>query len=261
MDPARLAAVQERIRELRSLERKYGDGEEGILAYLDEARARLVALEAHDADVAELRERVATMARDVAALATRVTEGRSEAAPRLAGALRREIRALGMPGAEISVTLGSLDEAGPDGAERVGFDFSGGPGQPPLPIGRAASGGELSRVMLACRSVLADLDEVPTLVFDEVDVGIGGRTARTVAERLRRVARSRQVLVVTHLAQIAAVADRHFLVDKTAGTARVRLLEGEDRVEELARMLSGRTGRASIAHARELIEAGAGVPG
>jgi DNA repair protein RecN (Recombination protein N) len=112
--------------------------------------------------------------------------------------------------------------------------------------------------MLACRAVMADLDDAQTLVFDEVDKGIGGRTAAAVADRLTRVARRRQVLVVTHLAQIAARADRHFLVTKEGGRATVELLEGEARVEELARMLSGRTGKASLAHARELIDAPAG---
>ena len=108
-------------------------------------------------------------------------------------------------------------------------------------------------MMLACRTVLADLDDVPTLVFDEVDAGIGGRTAQAVAARLARLAASRQVVVVTHLAQIAARADRHFVVTKQGGEATVRLVEGEERVEEIARMLSGTTGEVSLAHARELI--------
>jgi DNA repair protein RecN (Recombination protein N) len=161
-----------------------------------------------------------------------------------------------MPGARVKVSLETLEGPGPDGAERVEFLFSGAAGQPALPLARAASGGELSRVMLACRSVLATLDDVPTLVFDEVDAGIGGRTARAVAARLAGLGRSRQVVVVTHLAQIAARADRHFVVTKEAGTASIRMLQGEERVEELARMLSGSTGEVSLAHARELMAEG-----
>ncbi|HEX9312907.1 MAG TPA: DNA repair protein RecN [Actinomycetota bacterium] len=256
VDPARLAAVQERLQALKALERKYGDGEEGILAYLGEAGERLASLEGEDTERAALQERAALLEDRVAALADDLGSRRAHAAPRLAKALQAEVRALGMPGAEIAVELAALEELGSSGAERVEFVFAGGPGQPRMALAKAASGGELSRVMLACRSVLSDLDDVPTIVFDEVDAGIGGRTAAAVAERLAQVARRRQILVVTHLAQIAARADRHFLVTKEGGSATVRMLDGEERVEELARMLSGRTAGASLAHARELIEAG-----
>jgi DNA repair protein RecN (Recombination protein N) len=258
VDPERLAVVQERVRALKALERKYGDGEEGILAYLVEASGRLRSLEGEDAERDALEARVRELSARAASSAARVTDGRSRAIPRLARALTREVRALGMPGADVTIDVHSLEEPTGGGAERVEFGFSGGPGQPQLPLARAASGGELSRVMLACRSVLAELDDVATLVFDEVDAGIGGRTAVAVAERLAQVATRRQVLVVTHLAQIAARADRHFLVTKDDGAATVRALDGEDRVEELARMLSGGLGKASLAHARELIGAPAG---
>jgi DNA repair protein RecN (Recombination protein N) len=174
----------------------------------------------------------------------------------MAGLLTGELQELGMSGARLDVELRSLDEPGPDGAESVEFLFSGGPKQPQLPLGKVASGGELSRTMLACRSVMADVDDVPTLVFDEVDAGIGGRAAVAVAKRLEALARHRQVLVVTHLAQIAAKADRHFVVAKEKGTATVRPVDGDERVAELARMLSGTVGETSLAHARELIGAG-----
>jgi DNA repair protein RecN (Recombination protein N) len=257
-DPSRLQGVQERARELRGLERKYGDAEEGILAYLEDAGTRLASLEGEDAERATLARAVEELSSTVSALAVELTAGRSRSAPALEEVLTREIRALGMPGAEVMVELAPEPEPGPGGAERVVFEFSGGPGQPRLPLARAASGGELSRVTLACRAVMADLDDAQTLVFDEVDAGIGGRTAVAVAERLARVAERRQVLVVTHLAQIAARADRHFLVSKNEGRATVEMLDGERRVEELARMLSGRTGKASLAHARDLIDAPAG---
>lgn len=257
-DPSRLQGVQERARELRGLERKYGDAEEGILAYLSEAETRLASLEGEDAERATLARAVEELSVTVSGLAAELTAGRTRTAPALEEVLTGEIRALGMPGAEVMVALAPEPEPGPGGAERVALEFSGGPGQPRLPLARAASGGELSRVMLACRAVMADLDDAQTLVFDEVDAGIGGRTAVAVAERLARVAVRRQVLVVTHLAQIAARADRHFLVSKDEGRATVEVLDGERRVEELARMLSGRTGKASLAHARELIDAPAG---
>jgi len=260
-DPARLGEVGERIRVLRDLERKYGDGEEGVLAYLAEASARLVGLEGREADRSMLVEAVARGQDDVGRRAAALSARRAAAAPALARELQREVRHLGMLGARVDVELPALAEPGPDGGEEATFAFAGGPGQPSLPLAKAASGGELSRVMLACRSVLADLDEVPTLVFDEVDAGIGGRTAGAVAARLAALATRRQVLVVTHLAQIAAAADRHFAVTKSEGVASVRALGEEERVEELARMLSGTTGTVSMAHARELMGAGAGPGG
>jgi DNA repair protein RecN (Recombination protein N) len=158
-----------------------------------------------------------------------------------------------MPGARFAVELEPAEEAGPDGAERIAFLISAGPGQPQLPLARVASGGELSRAMLACRSVLADLDVVPTLVFDEVDAGIGGRAAAAVGERLAVLARRRQIVVVTHLAQIASRADRHFVVTKEGGEAGVRTVEGDERSAELARMLSGDVSEASLSHARRLL--------
>jgi DNA repair protein RecN (Recombination protein N) len=257
IDPARLNVVRERIQAIRSLERKYGDGEAGILAYLSESRVRLEGLMDDAGSRDELEASAGALAGTVGELAMGLTERRREAAPRLSYAVADQITQLGMPGATVTVDLVTLEEPAADGAERAEFRFSGGTGQTPLPLGKAASGGELSRVMLACRSVLAGLDDVPTLVFDEVDAGIGGRTAHAVAERLAALARERQVVVVTHLAQIAARADRHFVVSKEGGEAAVRPVEGEERVEEIARMLSGKTGDVSLAHARELLHGGA----
>jgi DNA repair protein RecN (Recombination protein N) len=258
LDPARLAQVRDRIQALKGLERKYGDGEEGILRYLDEARNTLAGLEGEEGKRAELGAEIAALSDEQARLADGVTERRLDAAPRLAQLLTGELQELGMSGARLDVGLRPLDEPGPEGAESVEFLFSGGPAQPQLPLGKVASGGELSRTMLACRSVMADVDDVPTLVFDEVDAGIGGRAAVAVAKRLGALARHRQVLVVTHLAQIAAKADRHFVVTKEKGTATVRPVDGDERVAELARMLSGTVGETSLAHARELIGAGRG---
>jgi DNA repair protein RecN (Recombination protein N) len=183
-----------------------------------------------------------------------VSSGRSSAAPALEEAVRGELEELGMPGAVFDARLVPLDEPGPGGAERAELWFSAMSGQPTRPLAKAASGGELSRVMLACRSVLADLDEIGTLVFDEVDAGIGGQAGLAVGRRLARLAGGRQVLVVTHLPQIACFADRHLRVTKDGGTASVERLEGPARAEELSRMLAGLTGSESaVTHAEELL--------
>ncbi|HEX5948896.1 MAG TPA: DNA repair protein RecN [Actinomycetota bacterium] len=253
LDPARLEAVRDRIGAIKGLERKYGEGEEGVLAYLGEARDRLAALEGGDRERDRLDDAVGRLEAECGEIAAEMSAGRAAAAPRLAEALVRELEDLGMGGATIDVRLDAEPELGPDGAETAIFLFSGGPGQEAQPFGAVASGGELSRTMLACRTVLADLDDVPTIVFDEVDAGIGGRAGVAVGRRLARLARSRQVLVVTHLPQIACFADRHFRVTKDGGTAAVAALDDGGRVEELSRMLSGMPTDEAATHAEQLL--------
>ncbi|MDP9341497.1 MAG: DNA repair protein RecN [Actinomycetota bacterium] len=254
-DPARLEELQERLHALRSLERKYGEGEDGILAYLEQSQARLSSLAGADDERAGLEAEATDIDRTARGLADRLSAGRADAAPRLAEALEAELHELGMQGASVRVTLESQqEELGPSGRERAQLLFSGGPGQAPLPLSKVASGGELSRTMLACRSVMADLDAVPTLVFDEVDAGIGGRAGLAVGRRLARLARTRQVLVVTHLPQIACFADRHVRVRKREGTATVSVLDQTERVAEISRMLSGLPeSDAAVSHAEELL--------
>ena len=258
LDPARLQEVRERIDALDALRRKYGNGEEDVLAFGDRARESLDAL----ARVEQERERaaaeVAERTERVGALATVVSDGRACAVPELSQALQRELGELGMEGASIEVTLVPNPELTSGGAEHAAFVFSGGPGQPAQPLAKVASGGELSRTMLACRSVLVDLDDVPTLIFDEVDAGIGGQAGVAVGRRLANLALGRQVVVVTHLPQIASFADRHIRVRKDDGTASIEVLDDAQRVEELSRMLAGLPGsEAAAAHAEELLsEAG-----
>ncbi len=253
-DPDRLEAVRARLRALRDLQRKYGDDETDILAFLATARARLEALTGTEDERAGLEAEAEDLGRRLAELARRVSAARRLRAPELSEALGMEVRELGMEGAAIRVALEPLGDAGPSGAERVELRFSAVAGGDELPLARTASGGELSRVMLACRSVLADLDEIPTLVFDEVDTGIGGRAGVAVGRRLARLAGTRQVLVVTHLPQIASFADRHIRVEKREGTATVGVLGEGDRVNELSRMLSGLPGSERAAsHAEELL--------
>jgi DNA repair protein RecN (Recombination protein N) len=188
-----------------------------------------------------------------------VSAGRTEAAGQLAAAIGGELEQLGMPGAVVEVALEPLEAPAVNGLERVELRFAGGPETTPMPLAKTASGGELSRTMLACRSVLADLDDVPTLVFDEVDAGIGGRAGLAVGRRLAALATGRQVLVVTHLPQIACFADRHVRVTKHGSTAAVEVLGDAERVHELSRMLAGLgESKAAVSHARELLqEAGA----
>jgi DNA repair protein RecN (Recombination protein N) len=254
LDPARLASIRERIGELKGLQRKYGPGDAEVLAFLDEAATRILSLAGADERLEELRAEVEALVPAVTALAEQVTAGRMGARTALADALGEEIQDLGMPDAAIQVALGSLPEPGPSGAERVELRFRGGPGQPWLTFAKAASGGELSRVMLACRSVLADLDDVPTLVFDEVDAGIGGQAGLAVGRRLARLALTRQVVVVTHLPQIACFADQHIRVRKEEGVAQLDVLEDRERIPELSRMLAGlEASEHGASHAEELL--------
>ena len=189
-----------------------------------------------------------------------MSAGRAQAAPALGDELTRQIDELGMEGAAIRVAVEPLEPPGPSGADRVALLLRGGPTQPWLPLAKTASGGELSRVMLACRSILADLDDVPTLVFDEVDAGIGGQAGLAVGRRLATLAASRQVLVVTHLPQIACFADLHVRVRKHAGTAEVDVLDDHQRVLELSRMLAGlEASEHGASHAEELLAEAARV--
>jgi DNA repair protein RecN (Recombination protein N) len=202
----------------------------------------------------ELRSDVGRLRPQADGLATALSAGRATAATALGDALTGELEELGMTGAAIRVSLEPIDPIGPSGAEHVDLLLCGGPGQPWLPLAKAASGGELSRVMLACRSVLSDLDEVPTLVFDEIDAGIGGAAGLAVGRRLARLAAARQVVVVTHLPQIACFADLHVRVRKQDGRAQLDVLDDIERVRELSRMLAGlESSEHGGSHAEELL--------
>jgi DNA repair protein RecN (Recombination protein N) len=254
-DPERLQAVRERIAALKQLQRKYGPSDADVSAFLAEASDQLGTLAGADDRIAELEAEAATLSEQTHDRAAIVTAGRTEASRSLEAAVRAELEELGMPGAAFEVRLVAAEEPGHGGAERAELWFSPTPGQPVRSLAKAASGGELSRVMLACRSVLADLDEVGILVFDEVDAGIGGQAGLAVGRRLARLAIGRQVLVVTHLPQIACFADRHLRVTKDGGTASVDLLDGAGRAEELSRMLAGLAGSESaVSHAEELLD-------
>jgi DNA repair protein RecN (Recombination protein N) len=267
-DPVRLAALGERKRLVTGLCRKYGADVPAVLAYAEQARARLAELEQDEADVDDLGARVAAAHDDAFARAAEVRRGRETAADKLATVVDGHLADLGMPHARTTIAVTPLPEDGltADGGDRVAFLLAPNPGEPARPIAQAASGGERSRMSLAIEVALADVDDAQVLVFDEVDAGIGGATAMAVGEKLARLAAgagggvARQVLCVTHLAQLAAFADVHHVVEKGLAAGRTvtttRHVADEDRVAELARMLGGDpTARAGTDHARELLRA------
>ena len=254
-DPERLAEVRARREQLYQLRKKYGDTLVHVLAFADEARARLDELLSHDRRAAELDRAAAEAAAAVAAAERDVHRARRAAAPRLAEAVESRLRGLAMPSARIEIEVG--DE--PPG-DRVAFLLGANPGEPALPLSKVASGGELARTMLALRLALRDAAAggASTVVFDEVDAGIGGTAALAVGRSLAALADGLQVLVVTHLPQVAAFADHQVAVHKSERDGRTvaeaAVLEPEARVVELSRMLSGQPdGDAAREHAAELL--------
>jgi DNA repair protein RecN (Recombination protein N) len=256
--PAELEQAEERMHELETLRRKHGVDLDELGARLSVMRGELDELEHAEERVAQARARHEGTA-DACRQTAQVLHGRRVAAAAgLSSAVEAELGALHLPGARLTVEVETADEHEPGarGFDRVAFGFSANPGEPLGPLSRVASGGELSRVLLAIKSALAAEDRVATYVFDEVDAGVGGQVAEAIGRRLRRAAAAHQVLCVTHLPQIAAFADAHVLVDKsTRGgrtRTRVRTLDAEARVDEIARMLGGNE-RSAKAHARELL--------
>jgi DNA repair protein RecN (Recombination protein N) len=260
-DPAKLDRLRRRIDTLLRLTARYGPTVEDVIETGRQAREELAKLD----DAASARKAVETdleRARaDHARLCSELSEKRRQAARRLDAAMNESLPDLGMPDAGFVTVLEPLSEPGSNGAESIELRVAVNAGFEPGPLARVASGGELSRIMLALKSILARQDRVPTLVFDEIDAGVGGIAAHRVADRLVQVAASHQVFVVTHLAQIASRADHHVLVEKgdtqKLAIASVRALHGHDRIREVARLLGGDPeSSTSLAHARELMEAG-----
>lgn len=274
-DPSALDKMLNRQSELKGLTRKYAADVDGVIAWADEARDRLSKIDVSADALAELSARVDETSAEVASAAVKLTAARSKAAAKLAKAVSAELAGLAMGKAKLQLDLrtvaaspqdsaplsvdGADLHAGQNGVDEVEFKLSAHDGAQALPISKSASGGELSRVMLALEVVLAGSDKGATMVFDEVDAGVGGRAAVEVGRRLARLARTHQVIVVTHLPQVAAFADTHLVVDKAdakkgAADSGVKSLSSSERVVELARMLAGlddtETGRA---HAEELL--------
>lgn len=277
-DPLRLAAVEERRAALTQLVRKYGSAENGVASVLEWAErgsVRLLELDGDDERIGELTAERDGLRMELSALAQALTDARNEAATRFASAVTEELASLAMPHARVTIDVrqtedpegvevdGRLVAYGPSGVDEVELLLAPHPGAQPRPIAKGASGGELSRVMLAVEVVFAGSDPVPTYLFDEVDAGVGGKAAVEVGRRLAKLAETAQVVVVTHLPQVAAFADRQLLVEKTSDGSVTRsgvtVLEGEDRIRELSRMLAGHEDSASArAHAEELLAAARG---
>lgn len=257
-DPEELERMRARWSELQGLLRSYGPTMADVFARRDEARGVVEAASDGGAAI-ERAQKAADAAEARLADAARVLDDvRREAAPRFSAAVSEQMARLEMGTAELEVAFERLPRAewSRHGASRAEFLYRPGAGLSARPLRRIASGGEVSRVMLALKVVLGESDSAETLVFDEVDAGVGGATAVALAGVLADLARTHQVIVVTHLAQVAVVADEHYLVSKSAGDVPETTLtpiSGEDRVREVARMLSGDTGEASLAHARELL--------
>jgi DNA repair protein RecN (Recombination protein N) len=263
LDPREADRIRERLEDLHRLKRKYGGTLEAVLLTEGERAAELAELDGAEIQRHELDVALAEAEAELAAAAQALSELRSQGSGRLAQAVAAALPDLGMAGARFEVALEPLSEIGRHGAERVRFLASLNPGFAVDDLARIASGGELSRVMLALKSVLAREDRVPTLIFDEVDAGVGGGVGLAVAAKLAQVAEHHQVFVITHLAQVAARGSHHLRVEKgeEGGVATTALvtLSGEERVREIARMLGGSAGSAaSQAHARELLEGAAG---
>jgi DNA repair protein RecN (Recombination protein N) len=256
LEPERLDEVEERIEFIKSLERKYGQGVETVMRYKDEAEKELGTLEMTDERLnavdAEIKEKEGMLFEDALSL----SDKRKTVARTIEELVKVELKELAFTDAEfrIDVKQESITSAGFD---RVEFLFSANPGEPPKPLSKVASGGELSRVMLALKNILADVDNLPVLIFDEVDAGIGGRTAESVGKKLKKISDKHQVLCTTHLPQIASLGDFHLQITKRQRNGKVfvevKELSGRERQDEIARMLSGKITDASLKHAKELL--------
>jgi DNA repair protein RecN (Recombination protein N) len=258
VQPGRLEWIAERRSHLSALTRKYGNTCDEVLAWAEESARRLVGLELTDDRIDELQQRVEVLDTELAQLAGEISTSRRGAATTFASRVLVELEALAMPHAQLVFEL-TATELGPHGADHIDLLFSANAGSEPRSLAKVASGGELSRVRLALEVVLATGEEHGTFVFDEVDAGVGGRVAVEIGRRLAELARHAQVVVVTHLAQVAAFADRHFVVVKSddgqVTTSGVVQVSDSDRAAELARMMAGlETTDSALAHAGELVD-------
>ncbi len=255
LDPSRLAQLEERLNLIHSLKRKYGASLAEVIAFGAEAQAKLQSLEQRDTELARLNAALAKLDAELGRAGRDLTAARRKVIPKLTKAVTRQLQDLGFQQSELGI---ALTPAAPTscGCDTVEFQFAPNPGEPARPLRAIASSGEMARVMLALKTVLAAEDEIPVLVFDEVDANVGGETANAVGEKMRQIARARQVLCITHLAPVASAADTHFVVTKQVRDGRtltdIQPLTRVQRVEELARMLGGQ-GEAARRHAEALL--------
>lgn len=263
IDEREAERVESRLDEIRSLKKKYGGSVEEALSFLARAREELSLLENSAEECEKLRERLENNSVLLYAACRKLTELRKAGAEGFTERVVGELRTLNIPSARFEIAFEPYSEedlprVNSDGLDRVRFLFSANAGEPPKELGKIISGGEMSRFMLAVKAQLSSLGSIGTYIFDEIDAGIGGKTARVVAEKFSAIARSTQIIAVSHLAQIAAFADREFLIEKQEAEgrtfSRIRLLGEEERREELVRLLGGDRSESALRHADELLE-------
>ncbi len=258
-DPAELDRIEDRLELINRLCEKYGGSTQAVIAFGEQARAALDSIDSAAEEIAEKAAQLEAVKEELVARAATLTQARRKAAVAFSKDVAEELAFLDMPRVTLEVSIEPTAMTA-SGADRVEFLMSANPGEPPRSIAKIASGGELSRIMLALKSVLASADDIPTLIFDEIDTGISGRAASKVGYKLRHIAShgNKQVLCVTHLAQIAACAHHQLLIEKTTQEDRtftsVRAVEGEARVAELARIVGGQITDASLKAAREMLD-------
>lgn len=256
-DPRRLQGIENRLELIKDLKRKYGDSIQAILTYQAETAAALEGLKQREQQAAGLEKEIKEAEERYREKAVLLRRRRLEAAKKIEKELEGILKDLAMPQARIKVACTEVGVPGPKGLDEVNFLFQPNPGEGTRPLAQIASGGEMARVMLALKSILAEVDAVPTLIFDEIDAGVGGAAARAVARTLAAISRRHQVFSVTHSAQLASYAGQHYRVSKVVQDGRtftrVDILRGEDRVDEVARLLSGSSSPVAREHAADLL--------
>jgi len=260
VEPDRLRQLEERINVLHTLKRKYGATLAQILAFGEAAQMKLKNLEGRDAELARLNGALEKLRGEIGQIGKDLSAQRRQSIPKLAKAAMQQLRDLGFQQSRFDAELRTNKEFTASGFDEVEFQFAPNEGEPARPLRAIASSGEMSRVMLALKTVLAAQDEIPVLVFDEIDANVGGETATVVGEKMARIAHRRQVICITHLPAVAASAANHFVVSKRTEGGRtiseITLLDRPQRIQELARMLGGQTETARR-HAEELLRQGA----
>ncbi len=255
IDPARVAEIEDRVTLFQNLKRKYGANLADVIEFGHQARRKLAVLEQRDAEVQRLNSEILQITESLRKTANALTIARNKILPKLNLGVVQQLQDLGFRQSHFEVTL-SPSNMSPTGADAAEFLFAPNPGEPPQPLRAIASSGEMARVMLAIKTVLAAQDQIPLLIFDEVDANVGGETARVVGEKIQQIGKQRQVLCITHLPPVAAVAAQHFVVEKEISDGRtiskITRLDHEQRITELARMLGGQTS-AARQHAEEML--------
>lgn len=257
LDPERLTEVDDRLYLIKALKKKYGDTISSILEYGEKIKRELALIEVSDEKLSEMEDELRKKEEGLISLGGELSDKRQKKAGRLESEIKTHLKELALEKADFRIDIKRTGLSA-NGMDSVEFLFSANIGEALKSLGRVASGGELSRVMLAIKSVLKDVDDIPTLIFDEVDAGIGGKTAQNLARKLKEISKGPQVICISHLPQIASLADNHILIEKkeikTGVSVSVKELRGKERQEEIARMLSGKITETSLRHAREIIE-------